>query len=94
MVFGLAAMVVAVIGMMVVPAGIYAAIKVVNRVFPSQPTEIPVPLAIDARLRRMEDAIDAIAQQIERMRRSDRYLSGEADDMPLLPPPDDPQTFS
>lgn len=94
MVFGLAAMVMAVLAVMIVPAGIYAAIKIVNRVFPSQPPEVPVPLAIDVRLRRMEEAIDAMAQQIEHMRMSDRYVSGRADDMPLLPPPDDPPTFS
>ncbi|MBC7895013.1 MAG: hypothetical protein H7066_06355 [Cytophagaceae bacterium] len=87
-------MVLALVAMMVLPAGIYAAIKIVNRMFPSQPTEVPVPLAIDARLRRMEDAIEAMAQQIERMRTGDRYVSGDADDMPLLPPSDDPQTFS
>ena len=94
MVFGFAAMVMAVLAMMILPAGIYAAIKIVNRVFPSQPHDVPVPLAIDARLRRMEEAIDAMAQQIEQMRLSDRYVSGRADYMPLLPPSDDPPTFS
>lgn len=95
MIFGLVGMVLALVAMVVLPAGIYAAIKVVNRMFPSPPpSEGHVPLAIEARLRRMEDAIDAMAQQIEHLRTGGRYLSGDADDLPLLPPPDDPQTFS
>jgi hypothetical protein len=94
MVVGLVGIVLALVAMMVLPAGIYAAIKIVNRLFPSQPTELPMPLAIDARLRRMEDAIDAMALQIEHMRTGGRYVSGDADDVPLLPPPDDPKTFS
>lgn len=94
MAFGFIAMVMAVVAMMVVPAGIYAAIKIVNRLFSSQAQETPMPMAIDTRLRRMEEAIDAMSQQIERMRTGDRYVSGPADDMPLLPPSDDPKTFS
>jgi hypothetical protein len=94
MVFGLAAMVFAVLGVMIVPVGIYAAIRVVNRMLGPSASEAPMTPAIEHRLRRMEEAIDAMSQQIERMRMSDRYVSEGADDMPLLPPSDDPQTFS
>ena len=94
MVFGLAAMVLAVLGMMIVPVGIYAAIRVVNRLLAPHPSETAMVPAIEHRLRRMEEAIDAMSQQIEHMRTGDRYVSRDADDMPLLPPSDDPQTFS
>ena len=95
MVFGLVGMILVVVAMMVVPAGIYASIRFVNRLFGvAPPQRFPPAMQIDARLRRMEEAIDAMSQQIERMRTSDGYVSRGADDMPLLPPSDDPQTFS
>jgi hypothetical protein len=95
MFFGLAGMIVVIVAMLVVPAGIYASIRLVNRIFNvAAPERVPPSVHLDARLRRMEEAIDAMSQQIERMRTSAGYVSRGADDMPLLPPSDDPQTFS
>ncbi|MGQ0646899.1 MAG: hypothetical protein ACT4P7_04975 [Gemmatimonadaceae bacterium] len=95
MITGLIAMVFGVAMMIAVPIAIYAAIRAVNRAFSSDSALPPPNLAIEARLRRMEEAIDAMAVQIERMRTGEepRYVSGEDAEPRQLPPPDEPPTF-
>lgn len=90
---GLLAMVVAIAVIVAVPLAIYSAVKALNHIGSAIPVQPPLPIEVDARLRRMEEAIDAMAQQIERLRVPDRYVSGERVELKQLPTPDDPPTF-
>lgn len=87
MVVGLVGVVLVLVAMMVVPAGIYASIRLVNRLFGgSSPERLPPSLALDARLRRMEEAIDAMSQQVERLREASerRYVTEGDEQTPRL----------
>ena len=89
----LLALVVAIAVVVAIPIAIYSALKALNRMGSAIPDPSAVPLDVDERLRRMEEAIDAMARQIERLRVPDRYVSGEVMERKQLPPSDDPPTF-
>lgn len=89
---GFAVMVIAGIAIVVaIPVAIVAAIRVLN-LSVNQP---PRPSRqVEARLQRMEEAIDAMALEIERLRSAEatRYVTGGRREAPPVPP-DDPPTF-
>ena len=93
MIGGLLAMVIGIAVIIAVPVAIYSAVKVLSRIGSTIPVQPSLSLDADARLRRMEEAIDAMALEIERLRTSDRYVSAEPIERKQLPPSTEPPTF-
>jgi hypothetical protein len=82
-----------------IPVGLYTAFKIVGRVTATVADslpEVPATAALEARLARMEDAIDAMSRQIEQLRTAtdDRYVQPvRAAEARALPDSTDPPTF-
>ena len=94
MIAGFAVVVAGIAALVAIPIAIYTAVRAINHVLHPGGGVAPLNAALEARLRRVEDAIDAMAQQIEQLRTSDRYVPVErAGPRPLLPPSDDPPTL-
>ena len=89
------AMIAAIAMAIAIPVAIVVAVRVVAGIFSAGTGSAPPNHALESRMRRMEEAIDAMAVQIERLRRRDeeRYVPGERAEPRQLPPPDEPPTF-
>lgn len=88
-------MIVGIVVLVTVPVAVFAAIRAVGSALPRPDGTGPANQVLEARLRRMEEAIDAMAVEIERLRTREagRYVSGERAEPRQLPSPDDPPTF-
>lgn len=88
---GFAAFIAVIVAVVAVPVALYSAISAVNHVFSRNSGVLPIGNPeLETRLQRMEEAIDAMSQQVERLRASSesRYVPADAD-RPLQLPPDD-----
>lgn len=89
-------MIVGIVVVMVVPTAIYFVFKTLGRIAGMEGRAASLDASAEARLARMEDAIDAMAVQIERLRTAPdrRYVSAGPDErsrdiLRETPPPDD-----
>ena len=92
MIGGLVAFIVVIAVMIAVPTAIYSVVRALGLARRS-PFPPALSTEVETRLRRMEEAIDAMAQEIERLRVPDRYVPGESSERKQLPPPNEPPTF-
>ncbi len=84
---GFAAFLAVVVATIAVPVAIYTAVRAVNRVLTATPNTLPPQSPeLEMRLLRMEEAIDAMSQQVERLREASerRYVTEGDEQTPRL----------
>ena len=84
------AVLVAVLVIAVVPIVIFSVLRTVTRLAQRESAAISMNRNLEARLSRMEEAIDAMAAQIERMRTGDDSAIEPDRSRAILPPADHP----
>jgi hypothetical protein len=85
-------MIVGIVVAAVVPATIWFVFRTVGKIATAAARPTGLDASAEARLARIEEAIDAMAMQIERLRRvqEGRYVSAGSDEPRTFPAGDDP----